>query len=361
MNDSTRRRRHGLCVLAALLWTGLLQAIGPVPIQPGNGAVDLPGEVSFAWEVGSLTNLIQNGGFENRMAGWLGNVGSGEIERRDGFMRGVRSTNAAEGAFLGSLQVTSFPRLTDIFVFQTLAIPNLPATARLSWRDFTTGGGNFSGTFHVVVTPTAGVRTPLVVHESVGGFNDTEGPWNSREADLTAFIGRTVIVEFGLTNRFPEPMGLRLDDVRLDLIPTNPVYELFVGPTTNLVTPHRVARTTETSFTLAGVRPGTTNYWRVDEILGTRRAAGPVFRFVTAAGPVPPIAPVLTRTRIGPEGVHLEFATEAGRQYRLERTTRLEPASWENQGITLPGDGLDAVLDLPEPLEVTAFFRVVAE
>lgn len=349
-------------VLLVFFGLGRCLALGPGLIAPEADAPDLPSEVSFSWEVGPLTNLVVNGGFESGVSGWFGNVGSVGNPASNGRLMAVRNAAAAaEGTYYGSMTAAAGIRNLDIFVFQQIAIPNIPSTVRLSWNDFTTGNGSEAALFRVQVQPTQAGLAGLLAHESICGFNDSEDPWNQRSVDLSSYVGRTVILEFGLTNRLSSLMSFRLDNVRLDVTPTAPIYELYLGTNANLGFPQRVFRSTENSYTATGLLPGTTYFWRVDEVVGTRRAASPVRRFQTQAGVLPPTPPVLLGRRTG-DGLHqLVFMAERGRNYRVQRSLRLDSPVWENFGDAFVGDGVDAQVTLPSDELEPVFFRVVAD
>jgi hypothetical protein len=334
-------------------------ALGPSLLEPLDGSSGHGEEVQLSWTKGAFTNLIVNGSFESGTQGWAGSVGSG-----DGRLRAVLDSNAAHGRFSGQLPLRNSPGRVELFVFQRISIPDNQTTPVLTWRDRTVGGGSFSGTYRVTATAlTDPTPQSQILHETTVGLNAIEGPWNALEADLSAFRGRPTIIEFALTNVTREPMTLYLDDVQLDLVPSTTVYNVIAGPTPNLTLAHRIASgVSDTAYTLSGLRAGTTNYWRVEQLgPGVRAVSSPVFRFVTAPGAMPPTAPRLTAPLLGAGMFRFEFTTEAGRSYRVQRSASLDAIQWEQVGDMITGDGGTSTVSTTPTDGTGAYFRVLAE
>ncbi len=201
---------------------------------------------------------------------------------------------------------------------------------------------------------------PVVLHEATVGVNGDPGPWISHEADLSIFRGKTVTIEFGLTNSAPEIMALRLDDVRLEVTPLLPSYEVFLGTSPQLLSGDRVGLGLTPSVDLSGLKASTQYYWRVDQIVGGKRVASPVFSFTTtSSGLVAP--PQLADFRV--DGVTFRFAlpTEAGHSYRVERLVDLSSNAWNSEAGPFMGDGTALSVEIPVGAAAAGLFRIVVD
>ena len=293
-----------------------------------------------------------NGGFESGVTGWI------HITSGLSVLEAIQTADAAEGARLGRLMMRTPRTFADIFIFQSVTLPSYPATIALRWKDATMGGGSLQGTYRVLATATGPGVT--VLYSSTVGINDSFETWNPHEADLTAYRGRPTIIEFGMTNRIAEPMQLRLDDVRLEVTPTAPLFEVFLGTSATLGSAQRIYRGSSSSTPVAGLAPGTRHFWRVDQLVGTKRIAGSVASFVTD-GEIPPQAPVLSVQSVEGELIRIAIPTEAGRTYQLERSTDLSPNGWLAEGDPNSGTGDVIVVEAAMTPTEGCFFRVIAE
>jgi hypothetical protein len=326
--------------------------LGPVAVSPADGEAGQPTEITLVWEPGVHTNLIANGSFEQGIGGWGALAGNTLFES-------VVSADAIDGTRIGRLTQRQVRPQADIFIFQQVAIPTYQASVRLLWNDFTIGGGSLDGVFRVMAS-VSGPSVPTVLHQSPVGLNDTAGAWNPREADLSAFRGKTVILDYGMTNFRSQPMTLRLEGVRLEVTPTAPTYEAFLGLSTNLLAANRVSQGSSPSVTVPGLKPATRYYWRVDQIAGGRRVASPVYSFVTD-GVLPPVRPVIASVSADGSTFQFRFNSEVGRTYRVERLADLASGVWLPEPGTFDGDGSDLMVDFPMDDPEAALYRVVVE
>lgn len=345
--------RNLSCILLfSLASSSRLFALGPELLSPTEGAEDVPTDTELSWRAGVQVDLMANGSFESGTTGWIHNTaGISAFES-------MASADAAAGARFGRLMMRTPRNFADIFIFQSVTIPTYPSTAVLRWKDQTTGGGNLQGSYNVVATATQPGRS--VLYSSTVGLNDTFELWNEHEADLTEYRGKLTVIEFGMTNRFAEPMRLLLDDVRLEVTPTAPSFEVFLGISPTLTAAQRIFQGTDLSKVVTGLAPGTRHYWRVDQLVSGRRVSSPVISFLTA-GSLPPVAPALTEVSVEGDLFRFRLATDAGRTYRVERSTDFALEAWVAEGDPITGTGDLVTVEASVLPAESACFRVLVE
>lgn len=310
-------------------------------------------DVTLQWETGVQEELIANGGFESGTAGWVGAVGA------NAKFETAATPAPAEGARFGQIRVDRPGTFMDLFVFQSVTLPTYPQATRLRWQDFTQGGGLGRGNYTVVVTSGTPARRDSL-YSSVAGVNDSADPWNPHEADLSAYRGSRITIEFGLTNRFAEPMLLRLDEVQVEVTPTSPTFDVYLGMSPTLAVSDRVYSGPSMSMDLRGLRRGRSYYWRVDQRAGTSKVSSPVQTFMTAPETVPE-SPTLSGIRISDTDFAIEFPTESGRGYRVQSSTDPSANDWADAVSPTSGTGQPARIVLPLGSQDFVFFRVVVE
>jgi hypothetical protein len=99
-------------------------------------------------------------------------------------------------------------------------------------------------------------------------------------------------------------------------------------------------------------------YWRADEMAGAFITAGPVWTFATAvngAGTFP------LGGGLGTGDMFLiNFPSQVGQTYRVERSASLSPASWSPVADNVPGTGASILIpDVGASLQAQRFYRVV--
>lgn len=215
-------------------------------------------------------------------------------------------------------------------------------------------GGGLDDRIRWQVTTTLDGSAP--VYDRTAGDNDGPG-WQLHEVDISGSLGRLISLEFRLYNRSGRRATAEaiLDDVRIEIIPKSVKYDVYLGSTPDLAHAKRLGRTTETSWDLSGLAPGSTNYWEVIQFTDGVGAVSPVFQFVVG-GSVPVEAPPLL-AELGVGQLHLHATTQAGGFYQFEQTDDPEAGAWQPVGDEITGDGGEASVDVP--LEVEAqFFRL---
>jgi len=75
------------------------------------------------------------------------------------------------------------------------------------------------------------------------------------------------------------------------------------------------------------------------------------------SGQEPPVTPATLTIQAGENGVTVSFDTVAGQQYTLQKSTHIQPASWQNVE-TMEGTGAPVSRTYPAGGETT-FFRVL--
>jgi hypothetical protein len=316
---------------AGVLGCGLGWAAGPVLLEPANGALSQPSDVVLTWQAATPASLLTNGGFESGSASW--NLGFGWM------------VTGAAGAYEGSRYIempiqysNRLPGGESWFLQQT-KLPARGAAATLTWMDHTTADPSHRARLHVEVSTTTSLQ---IVHDAFLGDN-TGLPWGPQQADLTAFLGRTITVAFVFTNRTPDRCYAAIDAIRLEVTPADLSYEVYVGKRATLGAADLVGTAFDTSYWLGGLVPGSTNYWKVTQIADGIRSTSPVFSFVVADSHVEP--PVL---RLEPVdgGARLRFATQPGVTYVVEDSETLDAASWQPTGDVVYGDGSEAAVEV---------------
>ena len=111
---------------------------------------------------------------------------------------------------------------------------------------------------------------------------------------------------------------------------------------------------------LTGLAPGTRYYWRVDQVVSGRRVSSPVISFRTV-GNLPPVAPALTEMSLEGDVFRFRLPTEAGRIYRVERSTDLALDAWVAEGDPLTGTGDAVTVETSVLPAESACFRVLVE
>jgi hypothetical protein len=99
-------------------------------------------------------------------------------------------------------------------------------------------------------------------------------------------------------------------------------------------------------------------YWRVDEVAGASVAAGPVWTFATAVSGTGSF-PLSGGLGTG-DTFLINFPSQVGQTYRVERSPSLNPASWSPVTDNVAGTG--AAIQIPDTgmsLQAQRFYRVV--
>jgi len=333
-----------LAIVTVALWHQSAGAATPVLLEPANGTRIQATEVALNWQAAAPPNLITNGSFESGTAYW--NAGP--------YWTVVTSTNAFEGSRYLELPAQFSNRLPggESFFLQEVRLPATGGAATLTWVDRTSGGPLQTGHLKVEISTATSFE---VVHDVLLGEN-TDYPWGPQQVDLTAYLGRSIYVAFVFTNRTADRCYAALDDVRLQVTPAETAYEVYVGPRAALGPADLVGTTTDSTYWLTGLAPGSTNFWRITQISDGKRATSPVFSFVAEGFRIE--APILRFERSG-DGGELRFGTQSGVNYVVEASDSLASESWQATGEAITGDGLEAVVSVPLS-GAGRFFRVCA-
>ncbi len=333
------------CVLALAAVAG-----PPTLIVPENNASDQPADVILTWEAGALTNYVQNGSFEQFSAGWDASSGWA-----------VSSSSVDEPAAAGSrfVTVTADGRSGgETYLVQTVKLPRLIGSARLSWSDSTYGttigpGGPLDSTMRWQVYTSDDGSAP--VYDRVAGENDGAG-WQPHDVDVSSLKGKSFTLAFVMEVGIPSSRGgAILDDVRIEIIPQKVEYEIYLGPKANLGAAQLLGMTADSSWNLSNLASGSTNYWKINQITDGVRVSSPVFQFVVG-GSVPVEAPPLLAELSGGQ-LHLHALTQPGGFYLFEQADAPDSNAWQPIGDEIVGDGAEAAADVP--LDVAArFFRI---
>ncbi len=347
-------------LLLSLTFSGVC-AVGPRLVFPELLSTNQPADITFSWEGGPVAELINNGGFEpGTGGGWLA---SGTQSGGTRLLNSIQSTNSAQGRYYGQFSGMADRLLREMFLYQSFTIPRgNDVTARLSWKDFTLASSLESpGIYRVRLVVSGSSRSPVTLYQSDVGRNDTEGFWKSHEMDMTQYLGQSVVLEFNMTNNAPSRMMLNLDDVRFDIHPKAPVYELYLGLSPLLDAGNLVSRSTNTSFAVTGLAPGKNYYWRVVQIGGGRQLASRDYVFRTGGTPVDPQPFVIATPTVSNGMLRLSFPTESGQSYRVRRMAATLEFVWSTVSGSIRGTGETAVVEIPLPTEETGYYRVYVE
>lgn len=336
-----------LSLLVLLAFTVLGGA--PTLTFPPNLAYDQPTDLVLNWEPGSLTNYVANGGFESGSAAW-------------GVLIPWRVTADAPSAFEGTrfaeipIRNNNLPRFSEAVLLQEIKLPGTGSGARLVWWDNTTGLGDPERRPHFKVDlQVVGSRTAEVIYDAICGLENV-APWNQHEVDVSAYLGQSFKLTFSVTNQIgsAQSCAARVDGVRLEVLPASVEYEVYLGSTASLGSAQLLGTAFEPSWSLTGLSPGSTNYWKIVQVTDGVRTVSPVFRF-TVGGSAPE-APSLMAEQTG-EGLQLRALTQPGGFYQFEQADTPDSAVWEPLGDEIGGDGSVASVEVPFDSEVR-FFRL---
>jgi hypothetical protein len=203
-------------------------------------------------------NLLENGGFEQGLAGWTLPVGgSGTLQK------------STTGGFEGTNYVTVlFGPIT-----REIAVPDSAGPITLS---FAANRTSFEG-LSTQLRSTDGRLLKVEPFWSDGApFTD----YAFRYVDLTPYAGRTLQMTLNVTSFDNVPQSF--DDFRISTAPQDVMFDVYVGGSN---APKWVGRTNRTSWPLKGLGAGSYLYWRVDAIVDGVTNRGPVWQFSTAFGP----------------------------------------------------------------------------
>jgi hypothetical protein len=277
---------------------------------------------------------VKNGSFESGPNSWT----------VTGAWRVVVVPDAADGQRIIGVSSMDSRLFPSCAVMQQIALPAAGVSAKLSWKE-STSGVTSTPRFSVEIS---GPTVPLQVVHDVSVRNPDGVAWGFHEVDLTPFLGKTITVAFWLENPTRTFCEAYVDDVRVVVEPEEVHYEVFVGRQTPLGAANLQGSTADLNWSLSGLEPGTTNYWTVHQLSDGRREAGVTYGFVVEGAFLTPPQVGLS-TRVG--GFELRFPTLEGVRYQTETAPFSFPPEWAGTGPEIVGNGLEAVVPLTAVVE----------
>jgi subtilisin family serine protease len=329
-----------------------------------NGTTYANGSAAAFWSFTtgpSLTDIISNGSFAAGSAGWVISGGFFADSRFAGCL------SCPGHAYLSNFDGTAGNNLSGS-LYQTVTIPAGATSAQLSyWHHITTQETTATPFDQLTVTVRNTSGTVLQTLLVLSNANSTPG-YVQRTADLTAYAGQSIRIQFTGSTDVIFPTLFRIDEVSLQVIsppgafakaaPTDAATNLSISPTlswgasANATSYEYCIDTTNdnacsswtstgtnTSVGLAGLAGGTTHYWQVraNNAVGTTYANGSATAFWSFTTANPPGAFGKTNPANGAAGVTpaLAWGTSSGAtsyEYCLDTTNDNACSSWTNAG-----------------------------